>query len=252
LPYLTVGSRRVYYVTRGRSGGTRLAFIHGAGGNRLLWGSQVRGLAPAGRVVALDLPGHGLSEGPAIASIDGYADVTTEALTHLVGPWILVGHSMGGGVALQVALQHPDLVAGLVLLGTGGRLRVVPQVLGGLQTDCPGTVKGITAAAFAPASPEFLRRRGAAALLAVGQATLLADFQACDGFDVLARLGEIRTPCLVLCGTDDRMTPPKYSEALTRGIVGARLQLIPSAGHMAMLEAPAAVTEAVLGFLAAL
>ena len=249
MPYVSVGSCRVYYTARGQAEGTPVVLIHGAGGNRLLWGSQLRGLSSAQRVVALDLPGHGRSDEPGMVTIGSYAQVVAEVLGHLGSAAVLVGHSMGGGVALQLALEWPGLVAGLVLLGTGGRLRVAPSLLAGLQADFPSAVGAITELAFAPITASTIRKRGEAVLLGAGSATLLADFQACDSFDVLARLGEIHFPCLVICGAEDRLTPVKYSESLARGIPGARLQVIPSAGHMAMLEQPAAVSQFILTFV---
>ncbi|MDP3047781.1 MAG: alpha/beta hydrolase [Chloroflexota bacterium] len=249
---MSVGSCRVYCTARGQVEGTPVVFIHGAGGNRLLWGSQLRGLSSAQRVVALDLPGHGRSDGPGMATIGSYAEVAAEVLGRLGSAAVLVGHSMGGGVALQLALEWPGLVAGLVLLGTGGRLRVAPSLLGGLQDDFGGAVEAITGLAFATATASAIRKRGEGALLAAGPATLLGDFQACDSFDVLARLGEIHFPCLVICGAEDRLTPVKYSESLARGIPGARLQVIPSAGHMAMLEEPAAVSQSIFSFVSGL
>jgi pimeloyl-ACP methyl ester carboxylesterase len=252
LAYLPIGPGRIYYSGNGEADGMPVVFIHGAGGSRLNWGRQLGALASLLRVLALDLPGHGRSGGAALTTIGAYAEVVAEALGHLGAPAVLVGHSMGGGVAMQVALQCPDLAAALVLLGTGSRLRVAPTLLTGLQADVQGAVKAITGMAFAPATASATRRRGEDALLAAGAATLLADFRACDSFDVLARLGEIHVPCLVMCGAEDRLTPVKYSESLAKGIPGARLEVIPSAGHMAMLEQPAAVSRFILDFVCGL
>ena len=252
MPYMSGASGRVYYSVRGQADGMPVMFIHGAGGNRLLWGSQVSGLSSSLRVLALDLPGHGRSDGPGMATIGAYAEVVAEVLGHLGSPVVLVGHSMGGGVALQVALQWPGLVAGLVLLGTGGRLRVAQALMSGLQADFRVAVEVIAGLAVAHTTASAIRLRGKHALLAAGKDTLLGDFQACDAFDVLARLGEIHVPCLVLCGADDRLTPVRYSESLARGIPGARLEVIPSAGHMAMLEQPTAVSQSILTFVSEL
>jgi pimeloyl-ACP methyl ester carboxylesterase len=252
VPYASGGTGWVYFTARGPAVGRPVVLVHGAGGNRLLWGSQLRDLAAAHRVVAVDLPGHGRSVGPGLATIGAYAEVVSEVLGSLGAPAVLVGHSMGGGIALQLALEWPGLVAGLVLLGTGGRLRVGPSFLAGLQADFPQAVEAIAGMAFAPATAAAIRLRGKRALLAAGKDTLLGDFQACDAFDVLARLGEIHVPCLVLCGAEDRMTPLKYSDALVRGIPGAQLEVIPSAGHMAMLEQPTAVSQSILSFVSGL
>jgi pimeloyl-ACP methyl ester carboxylesterase len=80
-------------------------------------------------------------------------------------------------------------------------------------------------------------------------AVLHGDFLACDQFDVLPRLGEILSPTLVICGEEDQLTPLKYSRFLAEAIPDARLEKVPKAGHMVMLEQPAAVTTAVKSFM---
>jgi pimeloyl-ACP methyl ester carboxylesterase len=81
---------------------------------------------------------------------------------------------------------------------------------------------------------------------------LLGDFRACDAFDVRERLGDISVPTLVIGGTEDRLTPPKFSEYLREHIPNTQLLLVEEAGHMVMLEQPAVVTEAIADFLATL
>ena len=78
------------------------------------------------------------------------------------------------------------------------------------------------------------------------------DFVASNGFDILARLPEIDCPTVVVCGTQDHMTPPKYSEALRDAIPGATMALVPGAGHMVMIEQPAAVSAALRALLSRL
>jgi pimeloyl-ACP methyl ester carboxylesterase len=252
LPYVEVGSRRVYYASHGQPEGTPVVLIHGAGGNRLLWGSQIRSLSLSHHVAAVDLPGHGRSDGPGMATIAELAEVAAEVVGCLGSRAVVVGHSMGGGVAMQLALERPNLVAGLVLVATGSRLRVAPSLLASLRSDFALAAESIAGLAFAPETASKIRKRGERALLAAGPDTLPADFRACDAFDVQARLASISAPCLVICGAKDRMTPLKYSEYLSRAICGAHLQVVESAGHMVMLEKPAAVSHAILAFLASL
>jgi pimeloyl-ACP methyl ester carboxylesterase len=85
-------------------------------------------------------------------------------------------------------------------------------------------------------------------MLAVGPGVLRGDFLACDRFDVMGRLGEVRLPTLVICGEEDQLTPPKYSQFLVDHIQGARLVTIPEAGHMVMLEKPQETTDTMAGF----
>ncbi len=236
------------------AGGPPLVLVHGAGGTRRHWPEEVRAL-PGRRVIALDLPGHGGSPGPAPDSVAGFARSVLGLLDALgLETAVVAGHSMGGAVALTLALTAPARVAGLILCGTGARLRVSPAVLQA-TADPAALAQAADAMArwsFGSLAGPALRREFVEGLLANAPGVVHGDFAACDAFDVMARLGEIRAPALVVCGTEDRLTPPKYSEHLRDHLQGARLELVPGAGHLVMLEAPAAVARAVEAFLASL
>lgn len=234
--------------------GPPLVLVHGAGGTHEHWPSEVRTL-PGRRVLALDLPGHGSAPGPALTSIGAYARAVVGLLDALGVPVaVLAGHSMGGAVALTAALDAPSRVAGLALLGTGARLRVSPAVLQATADPAALAAGAATMAdfSFGTLAGDELRRVFVADVLACPPGVAHGDFVACDVFDVMARLGEIRAPTLVVCGSEDRLTPPKYSQFLRDHIAGARLELVPGAGHMVMLEAPGRVAAALEGFLASL
>jgi pimeloyl-ACP methyl ester carboxylesterase len=159
---------------------------------------------------------------------------------------------MGGAIALSVALEKPSLVAGMVLVATGGRLRVHPAILE--KTGRPETfaeaVDEITDWSYSPQAPPRLVELARERMAEIRPPVLHNDFLACDRFDVLGRLGEIRVATLVLCGRADRLTPEKYSRFLASAIPEARLEMIDSAGHMVMLERPRDVAAALQGFMA--
>ncbi len=250
MPYIIVGTDRLFYAARGKVDTTPVVFIHGAGGSRLIWGNQLADLAAVARPLAVDLPGHGRSGAAGRQSIGDYADVVIGFLQALALPLaVLVGHSMGGGITLTVALQRPDLLAGLVLVGTGSRLRVAPAILDGIQTDFAAAVNLVGQFAFGPGAAEKAVRLSEEAMTRTGPATLHGDFMACDKFDVTNRLAEIGLPTLVLCGAEDKLTPPKFSAFLGQHIAGAQVQIIPGAGHMVMLEQPQAVGQAIIQLL---
>ncbi len=252
MPYTSIDDERIFYSEwDGDPGDERppLVLVHGAGGSHLHWPPQLRRLRDTD-VYGLDLPGHGYSSGRGREAITAYRDLILAWVeARALRPFVLAGHSMGGAIALAFALHCPELLAGLVLVGTGAKLRVSPAILQGLREDFPATAKLICDWACGEGLDKRTRRLYLRRLLEVNPVVVLGDFLACDRFDVRQRLGEIPVPTLVIGGTADRMTPPKFSEYLRDHIPHAELVLIEGAGHMVMLEQPLAVTKAVAGFL---
>jgi pimeloyl-ACP methyl ester carboxylesterase len=201
-------------------------------------------------VHTLDLPGHGRSKGPGRDTIEGYAEAVA-AFLRVVGieQAVVAGHSMGGAIAMRLALDYADRVAALVLVATGARLRVASTILEGIGSDFEGTVQLITRFAWSSEGRPSLIELGRQALLEAGPDVLLGDFIACDRFDVMARLGEIEAPTLVIAGSADRLTPLKYARFLNEHLPDARVAIIEDAGHMVMLERPAEAAQAVQEFL---
>lgn len=222
-----------------------LVLIHGAGGNRLQWPSALRRLGGVG-VLAPDLPGHDRSPGPACDRVDAYADVVIALLDALgIERADLLGHSMGGAVALTVALNAPERVRGLVLVGTGARLAVSPDLL---DAPLPEAARRLVAWSWGPGANPLLQQKHLQALLALPEGTLNADLHACNRFDIRERLPEITAPTLVVAGAHDRMTPPRYSTYLESHLPHTQAVTLDS-GHMLMLEQPEALSAAVSAWL---
>jgi pimeloyl-ACP methyl ester carboxylesterase len=229
-----------------------LLLIHGAGGTHMHWPASLRRL-PDWNVYALDLPGHGKSSGPGRDSIAAYCDVVYSLVQALeLTRVVLAGHSMGGAIVQEFALHYPGLLAGIVLVGTGARLRVAPAILEGIRSDFPATARTIADWVHDKNVPEQLKRLYLQRTLENDPEVMYGDFYACDQFDRRGDVARIETPALVVCGSNDMMTPPKFSESLAQSLLRARLALIPNAGHMVALEAPETVAEAVAEFLATL
>lgn len=225
--------------------------LHGAGGDRKFWTPLQAELKRHGiRSLALELPGHGQSPGPGCSAIEDYASIVTRfAEAYGLSQPVLAGHSMGGAVALSCALSSPGTWGGLALIGTGARLRIAPELLDGIHANFETTVELATEWAFSPSAPAALLEEGKKDLLAFSPDVLHGDYTACDRFDVMADLHKIDMPVLVVCGDEDRLTPPKYSRYLAENIPGARLEMVSGAGHMVMLERPVAVAHSMAGFL---
>lgn len=218
-----------------------LVLVHGAGGDRYHWPHQVRRLA-ATEIYALDLPGHGRSPGPGRRTISDYAQVIkTFADVLALPPFILAGHSMGGAIALEVALRYGDALAGLVLVGTGARLRVNAAILEGLTQNFNATTAQLIDWMYSPSFPATLRQKALDQLRSNDPQTLHDDFAACNAFDGRAKVSSLTLPTLIICGVEDKMTPVKFSETVYQSITGSHLHLIEAAGHMVMLEQPEAV-----------
>jgi pimeloyl-ACP methyl ester carboxylesterase len=202
------------------------------------------------RVYAVDLPGHGKTGGDPLSDIASYAGALhTWAEAHALPPFVLAGHSMGGAIAIEYALRHGGRLAGLILLSTGARLRVAPQLLAGIQSDFDATVDLLVRWMYGEGADPNLLRLGARRLREVRPDALHADFAACDAFDCRADVARIAVPTLILCGDADVMTPLKGSEYLREQIGGSQLVVIPGAGHMAALQQPQVVAGEVEAFM---
>ncbi len=251
---MRVAAEVAYRVHRGGGsdpGPPPLVFIHGAGGSSLHWPPQLRRL-PDLEVFALDLPGHGESPGPSTDTIAGKVEAVLrwkEAVG--LGPCVFAGHSMGGAISMSLALDYAPEVAGLVLVGTGGRLRVHPDILSltNSQESYAQAVSSIMAWAFSDTADERLVALAGKRMLEVSHDVVHADFVACDHFDVLPRLGEIQCPTLVICGSEDRLTPQKFSQHLVDNLAQASMVVIDGAGHMVMLEQPEPVAAPIVEFM---
>jgi pimeloyl-ACP methyl ester carboxylesterase len=228
--------------------------IHGAGGTHLHWPSEVRRI-PGQPVYALDLPGHGKSEGLGQQSIADYARAVLAWLDVLQIPQaVFIGHSMGGAISQFLGLRHPERTAGLGLVGTGARLRVLPELLenAGNPLTFSAAIELISRRSYAPTTDPRLVELAANRMTEIRPSVMQGDYMACDQFDIMDEVQNIQAPTLVITGMEDEMTPPRYAQYLANKIPNAELVLVPEAGHMVMLEQPEIVARELLNFLARL
>jgi len=248
MPVVSVASEPVHYR---RSGGTGppLLLVHGSGGSLRHWPESLRGSRDVD-AVCVDLPGHGRSGGAGRSRVKDYADWLSAFAGALgITDAAVAGHSLGGAVALCLALRRPPWLSRLVLVGTGARLRVRPEMLALVGADFPAAVRTMANWAFGPEPRTALVDEFCRGLTENGPEILFGDLSACDRFDVMDRVDRIRLPTLVVAADHDRLTPVKYGACLRDKIPGAEMAVIQGAGHMMALEQETAFAARLLPFL---
>ncbi len=197
--------------------------------------------------LAVELPGH--PNGTGCKTIGEYAASVEDYMEKksLRNP-VLIGHSMGGAIATTLALRLPDL-AGLVLVGTGARLRVDPEILSKINENYGEACKLIAKWSVSPASDPVIAERNAREMFHVNRSVTYGDFVACDKFDRMRDIAKISCKTLIVVGADDKMTPVKYSQYLHEKIANSTLVVIPGAGHSVMVEKHQAFSETLRTFL---
>jgi pimeloyl-ACP methyl ester carboxylesterase len=203
-------------------------------------------------VLAIDLPGHGASPGEGKATIDAYTADVLYVMDHLgIDQAVIAGHSMGGAIAQRLCLDYPERVRALILLGTGARLSVHPKLIQYCSDEStyPKAVSLVVKWAFSQGADKRLVELAGERMVETPASVMHGDFIACDAFDMREKLSEIEKPTLVICGADDKMTPARFSQYLSKKIPRSRLEIVPNAGHMVMLEQPDIVAHLVKGFL---
>ena len=266
---LDLNGHSAYAYTGGKAFDAALptvVFIHGAQNDHSVWGLQSRWFAHHGYgVLAVDLPGHGRSGGPALASVEAMADWLLALLDAAgVRRALLAGHSMGSLVALEAASRAPGRVRGLAMLGTTWPMKVSDSLLATSRDDEDAAIdmvniwshSGIAQKPSSP-GPGFSVMGGARRLMqrmsAINPDALFhTDFAACNAYaNGEAAAGAVRCPAVFIFGARDMMTPPRSTKALTGAIAHGKVVTV-DAGHSLMAEQPDAVLDALIAFAATL
>lgn len=215
-------------------------FLHGAGGSSLTWLSQLRSLPSGWAGLAPDLPGP-----EAVTGVGDYAALV-EATLPAPGPrLVVIGHSLGGAIAIGLALRRKLRLHGLVLAGTAARFPIDPSVRDRF-------LAGEHELAFGPAASPALVQASLREWRKRDASSVSAAFALAAGHDVRGLLGEVRLSALVVGGSADRLTPPYLVRELAASIPGSRLVMLDGTGHMLMLEQPARLAALIREFLEAI
>jgi pimeloyl-ACP methyl ester carboxylesterase len=227
-----------------------LIFIHGAALSGIFWEPQITYLKDVANTLAVDLPGHGVSQSFGKESISDYAQSVMDFIDLIEAPRpIPCGLSMGGAITQQLLINHRDRFPAGILINTGARLKVMPLIFQTVQKSYSDFVEMLCVSAISIKSDVEKLRPVIEACSKCRPDVVLGDFIACNSFDVTEKLSLIEVPVLVLTGNDDNITPLKYGIFLEKNIKNARLVNIKDAGHLSPIEKPHEVNRSIHDFL---
>lgn len=249
---ITVNGKAVFASTGGRDFDPALnpiIFLHGSGMDRTVWQLQTRYFAWHGRsVLAIDLPGHGKSAGPAIDTIEAQAAWVIALMDATkIDKAALVGHSMGAALALETAAAYPDRVSAIAMCGVAEKMPVHPELLDAAQKGEHHAFDLITSWGFdrlahlgGHKAPGAWMMGGGMRLLERGRdAVVGTDLTASNAYQGAAdAAARVACPTLFVLGDRDKMTAPRNAQPLIDAIDGALVEIIPDCGHMMMVERP--------------
>lgn len=254
MPHIEIGKRRVHYqlpsgarVDQPR--GQLVLLVHGACDTSAYWRHVYRHLQGDHTPLAIDLPGHGDSEGPVLRGAGEHLAFLAELVDALgVPPFVFCGHSMGGSMAVEFALNHPHRLSGLVPVGSSPDWEIEQDDIDAWDRDPDAAYRNNLTYLFAKETSREVRDAYDEQIRAIPTAVCQADFETCRTFDLSDRLGELRVPTAIVTG--DQETWIEGSRRLHEGIAGSRLEVVPAAGHAIALERPDALNAALDRFLA--
>lgn len=248
--------RQLNVLTAGPKNAPTIVFLHGLGGSQATWQLVLGELADRYRLVAIDLPGHGLSSaGEADYSVAAHAAAVAESLTSLgITGAVLVGHSLGGAIGLTIALNNPNLVSSLVLINSAGLGDGISSELTTLMAGEPGveTARGLLELFYA--DQRLVADRAVAdmaatqtdAAWAAQQATAQAAFAgAKQRIDLLPRMPEVGVPTLILWGDQDRVLSMADGVAMLTVIPDTTMRVLTGIGHVPQVEAATLTAAAI-------
>jgi len=237
-----------------------VVFLHGAEHDHCVWALQSRYLAHHGRgVLAVDLPGHGRSGGPPLASVEALADWIVALLDAAgVKQATLVGHSMGSLVAVECAARYPGRIAKIVLVSTAFPMKVSEELLDAARDDEPlaqDMVNIWSHAGYAqyPGNPGpgfWVMGENLRLMQRQQPGVMHVDFKACNDYaNGITAAGKVTAPALLIVGKRDMMTPPRAALALAAALADKRVVEIPGSGHALMAEKPDELLDALRTFV---
>ncbi len=249
---MPVTSGLYYTVHEGGTGEQKnIILLHDAGSTHSCWPVELRRL-PGYTIYALDLPGHGRSDGVGCQKVDTCCDRLIDFMASLgLYQAAFIGHGLGGAIALNMALDYSQHVTSLGMISSGASFNPPPELLSYLSSPVttPAALERLQARMFTENTSPAVIRRSMEALKTTRSSVLYGDWLAMAQFDASARISEVKVPVYLACGSLDRLTPPSQSRSLSGMLPQAKLDLIDGAGHMLLLERPQALADGLKAFL---
>ncbi len=242
MSYVEFEGRRIAYEVQPESfdaNDLAVVFIHGSGGDRNDWRFQLDGLSDTCTVIALELPGHGLSDQPGESDVSKYA-LRVEGFIEKLGltKVVVVGCSLGSAITQTMALNPKPWLKAIGLVGAGARLRVMPSLLEALLSMPDKALDNLADYCLSDSASDQLRTAMKLKYTSSDPLLIHGDLSACDKFDVMKQLSLIKLPTIIIVGAQDKLTPVKYSKFLNESIGASTMTVIDNAGHLVMLEQP--------------
>jgi pimeloyl-ACP methyl ester carboxylesterase len=214
-----------------------LVFIHGSGCDHTLWDNQFEALGGVFNMVGVDLPGHGRSEGSGEQDVERYVEWVRKFIDALaLRKPVIAGHSLGAAISLSFAVKYGERLSGIVPVGGGVTMPVNDMILDGIRNDTAATLDFIAKFSVTKKNREKFVQSLVDGMLKVSPEIIYGDFLSCNRLDITEEIQKITVPTLLICGEDDKMTPPALSRYMEEKIPGAELALIGDSGHFVMQE----------------
>ena len=246
MPYINVDNIKTYYVASNFSDEKiPIIFIHGAGNTSHTWFNQLNLNIEKYFPLAIDLPGHGRSEGEGSDNIEGYSNFIYSFINKMdFKNVILAGHSMGGAIVQDFSFKFPEIVTKIILVATGAKLRVAQEILENTKLGY-----SYNYLAYSNKTDNNIIKEAESEFSLTNPMVRYNDFIACNNFDMMDKIDQINISSLIIVGSDDLLTPLKYANFLHDKLKNSRLIVINEAGHSVMWEKPKETNAAIISFL---
>lgn len=232
--------------------GQKVLYVHGTGCDARVWDRHIKIVSEYHTPIAVDLPGHGGSSGIGFRGVGDYAYFALSVAEALGWErFVMAGHSLGGGIIQAASLYAPEKVKAMILVDTGARLRVAPQILDYARACAAGKKPPVLdpRIGFSPTTSQDVLDQVKLITDDADPEVTLRDWIADDTCDFLSRVSEFSVPCLAIVGEDDELTPVRYAEFFAKHISNCEIAVIKKSGHWTFYEQPEEFDSAVSLFL---